>query len=114
MRSSAILARVAICVTAGAVSVGWFTGTASAQPARPADNVVCDLTTQLQFPLLCEVPLPEVPSVPGLPAPTLPDLPLPDLPLPELPVPGLPLPGGPGGAVPVPALPLPGLSLIHI
>lgn len=109
MRSTVVLARVAICVSAGAVSVGVFAGTASAQPARPADNIVCDLTTRLQFPLLCDVPLPEVPSVPGVPAPevpALPELPLPELPLPELPLPELPLPGG---AAPVPALPLPGL-----
>lgn len=84
MRSTVVLARVALCVTAGSVAVGMFSGTASAQSPRPADNVVCDLTTQLQLPLLCGLPVPGVPSGPTLPIPAVP---VPALPVPALPVP---------------------------
>lgn len=100
MRSTVMFARVAICVTVGSVALGAFAGTAAAQPALPAYNVVCDLTTQLQFPLLCGVPLPEVPSAPTTPTvPALPTLPTPDVPVPvpALPLPLPALPGVPGG-----------------
>jgi len=90
MRSSVVFARAAMCVTAGSLAVGMFSGTAAAYDARPADNVVCDLTTQLQLPLLCPVP--------AVPVPTLPT---PALPVPVLPVPVVP----PVVVLPVPVVP---------
>ena len=93
MKSTVVLARVAMCVTAGSLTVGMFADTASAQSARPADNIVCDLTTQLQLPLLCGLPVPGVPAVPALPVPALPVPALP-VPVPALPVPAVPVNGG--------------------